>query len=103
MTELWRGAAPLLLASKSRARRRLLATAGLPFDSCDALIDERSIELALVRKRVEGADIARHLARAKALAVSAREPDRFVIGADQTLCLEGRIFNKPTDNASAVA
>lgn len=102
MTELWRGAAPVLLASKSRARRSLLATIGVPFDSCDSLIDEREIEAPLRSAGAGGAEIGLHLARAKALAVSARGPDRLVIGADQTLCLEGQVLSKPSDQACAV-
>lgn len=103
MTEFWRGAAPLLLASKSDARRGLLAAAGVPFESRDALIDEREIEAPLVSAGAGGAEIGCHLARAKALAVSAIEPQRLVVGADQTLCLEGHVFCKPGDRASAIA
>jgi len=102
MTELWRGAAPLLLASKSSARRSLLAGAGIPFEAVDAFIDERAIEAPLRAAGAGGAEIARHLARAKALAVGA-QPDRLVIGADQTLSLEGQVFAKPPDRAAAAA
>jgi septum formation protein len=42
-----------------------------------------------------------HLARAKALAVSAAKPDHLVVGADQVLDLEGKLFAKPKDLAEA--
>lgn len=95
MHGLWRGKAPLLLASKSAARCVLLAAAGIPFEAVAAEIDERVLEAPL---RKEGAaKIAAHLARAKALAVSGQKSDRLVVGADQTLALDGEIFAKPRD------
>jgi septum formation protein len=101
LNSLWRGKAPLLLASKSAARRTLIAAAGIPFDAVGADIDERALE-ALLRK--EGASaVAAHSARAKALAVSAANPDRLVVGADQVLALDGEIFAKPRDLSEAKA
>jgi septum formation protein len=42
-------------------------------------------------------ELALILAEAKALDVSARSPDAVVIGADQTLSLDDRVFHKPAD------
>jgi septum formation protein len=101
MHGLWRGNAALLLASKSEARRALLVAAGIPFEAVTAEIDERALEAPL---RKEGAaEIAAHLARAKALAVSGRKSDRLIVGADQTLALDGEIFAKPRDFHEAKA
>ncbi|BAU90132.1 maf protein [Methylorubrum populi] len=96
---LWRPPAPLLLASASATRRDLLTGAGLPVETAPARIDERALE-------AEGGDIspvelARRLARAKAQEVAARHPGRVVIGADQVLECEGRVFHKPADLAAA--
>jgi septum formation protein len=103
MSALWRGAAPLLLASKSAARRALLTAAGIPFEARDAMIDERALETPLRQAGASGAAIARELARKKALAVAAREPGRLVLGADQTLALGDKLFTKPGDRAGAAA
>ncbi len=103
MTELWRGAAPLILASKSAARRGLLAAAGIPCETADAAIDERALEVPLRAAGAGASEIALHLARAKALAVAATQPRRLVVGADQTLSLDGQIFSKPADRAAATA
>ncbi len=100
---LWRGTAPLVLASKSPARRALLACAGIPFDVVAANVDERAVEAALRAKGAEAASIGAHLARAKALAVSKLHPGRLVAGADQTLELDGEILSKPRDLAEAAA
>lgn len=96
---VWRGKEPLVLASQSRARQGLLANAGIEFESEPADIDERAIQAASGLS-VPG-DIASLLAREKARFVSARRPQLYVVGADQTLALGTRIFNKPTGRAQA--
>jgi septum formation protein len=103
MTGFWRGTAPLVLASQSLARQGLLSAAGIPFEVYAAAIDERGIEAPLVASGANAADIALHLSRAKALKVSSEKPGRLVIGADQTFCLEGRLFGKPGGLAAAKA
>ncbi len=103
MTGFWRGTAPLVLASRSASRQGLLSAAGIPFEICAAAIDERGIEAPLVASGDNAADVALHLSRAKALPVSGEKPGRLVIGADQTLCLEGRVFGKPAGRAAAMA
>ena len=75
----------------------LLANAGLSFEAMTADIDERSIQLR--SKLSAPGEIALLLAREKALWVSARKPGHYVIGADQTLALGERLFNKPGDRA----
>lgn len=103
MTGLWLADRPLLLASKSQARRALLAASGIPFETTDAQIDEREIEAPLRRAGASGAAIAAHLARHKALAASVAQPERFVVGADQTLALGDAILTKPLNRAAAQA
>ena len=41
---LWLGDAPLVLASRSRARRSLLEAAGIPLEVRFADVDERALE-----------------------------------------------------------
>lgn len=102
-TSLWRGGAPLVLASKSRARRKLLAAAQIPFQSCDSGVDERTVEAPLRAKGVDAAGTAAYLAREKALTVAAKIPERLVLAADQTLSIDGKVLTKPKDRAAAVA
>lgn len=96
---LWLDARPLLLASKSAARRALLEAAGIPFEIEVADIDERGIETRAGLGDPER--VAALLAREKAKAVGARHPDRMVVGADQTLALGDRRFSKASDRAAA--
>ena len=97
---VWLGSYPLILASQSRARQMLLGNAGISFEAVPADIDERAVQ------RNSGltspSDIAGLLAREKAIFVSARNPGRHVIGADQTLALGDRLFSKPSGRAQAV-
>src|SRR6516165_4622009 len=98
---VWCGPNPLILASQSRARQMLLTNAGITFESIPAAIDERAIQEA--SGVIAPAEIARLLAREKALAVARRRAGHFVVGADQTLALGGRLFNKPTNRLEALA
>jgi septum formation protein len=89
----------LILASQSRARQALLTNAGISFEAVTAEIDERAVQQASGLSAP--GEIASLLAREKALSVSARQPGKFVIGADQTLALGDRLFSKPAGRAQA--
>jgi septum formation protein len=94
---LWR-AAPLVLASQSEVRRKLLEAAGIPLDVDPADIDERAVEVSAPSRDPESTALL--LAREKALAVSRRKPG-IVLGADQTLALAAQRFSKPVSLAAA--
>jgi septum formation protein len=96
---LWRGPSPLILASQSRARKMLLANAGIDFEAVPADIDERTVQQA--SSLTAPGEIAVLLACAKARAVSTERPGRFVIGADQTLALGTQLFSKPAGRFQA--
>jgi septum formation protein len=98
---IWRGTKPLILASQSAARQTLLANAGIAFEAIPAELDERAIQLTSALSAP--GEIAALLARDKALVVSEKHPDRFVVGADQTLILGERLFSKPAGRAQAAA
>jgi len=96
---IWRGKDPLILASQSRARKMLLANAGIDFEAVPADIDERKLQKH--SGLVAPGEIASLLACEKALFVSSQKPGRTVIGADQTLALGNRLFSKPSGRAQA--
>ncbi len=96
---LWLGKEPLVLASQSKARQMLLAKAGIAFESDPADIDERAVQVSSGLSAP--GDVASLLAREKAFSVSNLRPTRYVIGADQTLALGPRIFNKPAGREQA--
>ncbi len=96
---LWLAPQPLVLASKSDVRGKILAAAGLRFEIWPAKIDERAVEAQAVRLDAAGA--ARLLARKKAENVAAILPGRLVLGADQTLACGSKRFGKPANRAEA--
>lgn len=89
--------ARLILASGSATRRALLEAAGVDMEVHPADVDEAAIRESLLAADavVSHESIAQALADAKAKAVSAVHPDTLVIGADQVLSFEGRLFEKP--------
>lgn len=98
---LWLSPDPLVLASKSAARRALLEAAGIAVSVQPAAIDERALEAQAGPQSPRKA--AAILARAKATAVAADHPGLFVLGADQTLALGERRFSKAADRGAARA
>ena len=98
---LWLAEEPLLLASQSKARRMLLAAAGVPVEVQSAELDERALE-ALAPAQTPGA-VAAFLAQQKAFAVERRKPGRLTLGTDQTLALGAERLAKPADRAAAHA
>jgi len=98
---LWRDPHPLVLASGSATRKALLASAGLSCITRPAAIDERAAEVQACSEGADPAQLALHLAQAKARDVSEalayRYPQAIVIGADQTLALGEIILHKPAN------
>jgi septum formation protein len=98
---LWLASSPLVLASGSTVRRALLEAAAIPVEARPANLDERAIEADAPSE--DPSAVAALLAREKALRVAASVPGRLVVGADQTLALGRRRFDKPADRAAARA
>jgi septum formation protein len=96
---IWLAKDPLILASQSRARQMLLANADIAFEAIAADIDERAVQKDSGLSAP--GEIAKLLAREKALWVSQQKPGRVVVGADQTLALGNRLFSKPAGRAAA--
>ena len=95
--------APLLLASASPYRRKMLEAAGVAFEVVVAGVDEDVLkqELAQRSRKPTATEVAQALARAKAEAVSAKHPNAIVIGADQVLALGDELLDKPGTSAAA--
>ena len=96
---LWLAAQPLVLASKSDVRGKILAAAGLRFEIRAASIDERAVEAKA--GITDAAAAARLLARSKAEAVAGHRAGHVVLGADQTLARGSTRFSKPANRAAA--
>jgi septum formation protein len=91
----------IVLASGSVTRQRLLRAAGVPFGVDVAQIDEAAVLESLTAEKAPARDVADLLAELKAVKVSARHPQAFVIGADQVLSVGAALFQKPGTIADA--
>ena len=86
-------ASNVVLASTSAIRQAVLRGAGVPFEAVSPGVDEETIKTSLLAEGVAPRYVADALAEAKAVKVSRRRPG-LVIGADQTLDLDGRLYDK---------
>lgn len=98
---VWLAPAPLVLASRSAARRALLEAAGIPIELHPADLDERTLEAETMAHGPSAS--AALLAREKASVVAKSRPGRLVLGADQILALGPKRFSKPPDRLAARA
>ncbi len=98
---LWLAREPLVLASKSEIRSKILAAAGLRFEVRPAPIDERVVEAQAGLDDAKA--MAAMLASVKAKTIAKSMAGHLVLGADQILMLGGKRFSKPVDRAAAAA
>lgn len=98
MSDVFFSQLPIILASGSHIRARLLSSLGLSFDIIVSGVDEDSI-----KKNHEGSyiELGFKLARTKAITVSEQYPNHLIIGADQLCICNNQLFDKPLtmDNA----
>lgn len=90
----------VILASQSAARRAVLTGAGVAHEATVSGVDEDAAKATLMAEGAGPREVAEALARLKALAVSAARPG-LVIGADQSLDLDGALYDKVGDMAAA--
>lgn len=88
---------PVVLGSGSRYRQELLARLLPAFEVLPPAVDESALP------GESPPELARRLARLKAVAVARRRPDAVVIGSDQVAECEGRTLGKPGSAERAVA
>lgn len=94
---------PIILASGSSIRAKLLRNAAVDHDVVVARIDEQMIKDALLNEGASPRDVADKLAEMKARKISEKHPGCLVIGCDQVLSFEDRLLSKPTSPADALA
>ena len=87
----------LILASASPRRRQLFSLLEVPFTSLTADVEEN---------RGHGEkpeEMVCRLSQAKAEALAADHPERFIVAADTIVVLDGQVLGKPADADEAVA
>lgn len=91
----------LILASRSTSRAALLHAAGVAFEARPAGVDEAAVKAAMLAEDAPPRDLADALAELKARRIADRTPAALVLGADQVLVCQGRLFDKPRDLSEA--
>ena len=86
----------VILASKSAARRAVLDGAGVAYEALVAGVDEDAVKIEMLAAGAGPREVAEALAELKAVQVSKNRPG-LVIGADQTLDLDGKLYDKAPD------
>ena len=85
----------LILASKSPRRSELLEQAGLTFSVIPSNFDESTVAMAAPDVYV------RLLAESKAVDISEKHPESWVIGADTVVLIDHKVLGKPSSKEEA--
>ena len=93
---------PLILASESPRRKRLLLSVGVEFKVHPSRIDESVWPGESAEPGKSPAEVAERWACVKANSIAPLHPDSWIFGADTIVVLDGRMFGKPSDSAEAV-
>ena len=91
---------PIILASNSESRLKILQETGIDFIQLTSNIDEGLVKEKYKKKNANF--IATKLAEAKALFISRENRKSYVIGADQICISKGKIFSKPKNKKKAI-
>jgi septum formation protein len=94
-------AEPLILASGSATRAKMLRGAGVAIETAVPAIDEAELKASLRQEGAPASRVAETLAELKAQRVSPRFPGRLVLGSDQMLECDSVWLDKPATHAAA--
>ena len=83
----------IILASNSSIRKKILEDSGIAFEVVPSEVEEEELKQSLSTNNFR--DYCLALAKAKALDVSNKKKNAFVIGSDQICCYGEEIFSKP--------
>ena len=91
----------IILASKSKVRKEILDKNNIPNEVKPSYIDEDIVKESLIKEKASPEIISKNLAELKANKVSLKEQDRFVLGADSVIDLDGELISKPENREEA--
>ena len=91
----------LILASKSKVRKKILDNNKIINKVIPSNIDEETVKKSLLKEKATPETISKNLAELKANKVSLINSNDFVLGADSVIDLEGKLISKPKDRKEA--
>ena len=92
----------IILASKSKVRKEILDKNNIISVVEPSNIDEDIIKQSLLTEKASPEIISKNLAELKANKVSLKHKDRFVLGADSVIDLNGELISKPENRKEAM-
>ena len=92
----------IILASKSKVRKKILEIGGILCEVVPSNVDEDSVKEALSKENASPEIISKNLAELKANKVSTKFSNRLVLGADSVIDLGGKVVSKPVDRKEAL-
>ena len=93
----------IILASKSRVRKKILDQNSINCEVVPANVDEELIKESLLKEKETPRTISKNLAELKANKVSGKRANKLVLGADSVVDLNGVIISKPKNREEALA
>ena len=92
----------IILASKSKVRKKILEENKIKFSVIPSNVDETSIKKGLLSEGATPEIISKNLAEVKANKVSQKVNNSLVIGADSVIDLSGELISKPNNRKEAM-
>ena len=92
----------IILASKSKIRKKILEENKIICRVEPSSVDEDSIKESLLRVKATPTIISKNLAELKANKISLKFTEEIVLGADSVIDFEGEIISKPNNRAEAL-
>ncbi len=92
----------IILASKSKVRKRILEENKIKCRIEPSNVDEDTIKESLLKEKATPTIISKNLAELKANKISQKYINEVVLGADSIIDLNGEIISKPNDRAEAL-
>ena len=93
----------IILASKSKVRKKILEENGINCVVEPANIDEDLVKNSLIKEGAPPAIVSKNLAELKANKISQKKNGELVLGADSVIDLNNKIISKPSNRNEALA
>jgi len=91
----------IVLASKSRVRKKILNRNDINCEVVPANIDEEAVKNSLVKEGANPLIVSKNLAELKSTKISEKIPEKIVLGVDSVIDLEGELISKPKNRKEA--
>ena len=92
----------IILASKSKVRKKILEENGISCVVEPANVDEDLVKESLINEDITPTIISKNLAELKANKISKKKNGELVLGADSVIDLNGVIISKPSNREEAL-